>query len=107
MGVSVCVASVLIVNSAPLMLLAVIEIEAVPVFVNVTPIDASKPTAKFPKATLEGVATKSPCVPVPLSVMDSEPFVAVEVIVTFPAIVPVAVGANETEKFAVPPAAIC
>jgi len=95
------------VNAAPVMLLPVIEIDAVPVFVSVTPIDALRPTAKFPKPTLDGLALRVPCVPVPLSGIDSVPFVAVDVIVMLPETVPIADGVNVAEKFAVPPAAIC
>ena len=89
------------------MLLPVIDTAAVPGFDSVTPIDALAPMSKFPKLTLDGLALRAPCVPVPLNVMDIEPFVAVDVIVMLPGTVPVAVGANETVKFAVPPAAIC
>jgi len=91
----------------PVMLLPVIETGAVPGFDSVTPMDALAPTSKLPKLTLEGFALRAPCVPVPVSGIDSEGFVAVDAIVMPPEIVPVAVGANVTEKFAVPPAAIC
>ena len=64
------------------------------------------PTVMVPKLTLAGLALSAPCVPIPLSGIETVPLVAVDVIVMLPDTVPVAVGTNETAKFAVAPAAI-
>jgi len=89
---------------APVMLPAMIETPAVPRFDSVIPIDVLAPTGKLPKLTLEGLALSAPSIPLPFRGMDSEPSVALELIVIVPELVPVAVGANVTEKFAVSPA---
>ena len=91
---------------APVMLAAVIDTAAFPRFDNVTPTDALVPILRFPNCRLEGLALRVPSVPVPLSGMDKELFVAVELILIFPATVPVVAGANVTEKLAVSPAVI-
>ena len=90
----------------PVMLLPVMETAAVPVLESVTVVGVLLPTATLPKLTLEGLALSAPCVPVPLRGIDTVTFVAVDVIVMLPDAVPVAVGANDAEKFAVAPAAI-
>ena len=90
----------------PVMLLPVIETAAVPVLESVTVTGVLPPTVTLPKLTLDGLALSPPSVPVPLRGMDSDPFVAVDVIVMLPDDVPVAVGANAAEKVAVAPAAI-
>ena len=104
---SVCGDNVLMLKPVPVMLLPVMETADVPVFDSVTPIDAVAPTSKFPKLALAGLALNEPCVPVPLRGIDSEGFVAFDVMVMLLDTAPVAVGANVTEKFAVAPAAIC
>jgi hypothetical protein len=94
------------VNPVPVMLCAVIETAAVPVFESVTGTDPLELTTKAPKLMLGGVAVSAPWVPVPLSEMMSVGFVAVEVIVIVPGTVPVVVGANVPVNVAVAPAAI-
>ena len=90
----------------PVMLLAVMETAALPILESVTVTGALPPTVTLPKLTLEGLALSPPSVPVPLRGIDSDPLLAVDVIVILPDDVPVAVGANTAEKLAVAPAAI-
>ena len=94
------------VRPAPVMLLPVMETAAVPVLESVTATAALLPTARLPKLMLAGLALSAPCVPIPLSGIETVPFVAVDVIVMLPDTVPVAVGTKEAEKFAVAPAVI-
>ena len=90
----------------PVIPLPEIETAAVPVLESVTATAALLPTARLPKLMLAGLALSAPCVPIPLSGIETVPLVAVDVIVMLPDTVPVAVGTNETAKFAVAPAAI-
>ena len=90
----------------PVMLVAVIEMGAVPEFVSVTGMVPELPTKRLPKAMLAGFATSVPCVPVPLKGIDIVGFVAFVVIVMFPDTVPANVGANFAVRDAVPPAAM-
>jgi hypothetical protein len=95
------------VNPVPVMLWAVIETGAVPLFDRVTGTEPLAPTTTPPKGMLEGVAVSAPLVPVPLSGMFNVVFVADEVISMFPGSAPVVVGANVAVNDAVAPAAIC
>ena len=104
---SVCGDNALMLKPVPVMLLPEIETAAVPEFEIVTAIDALEPISKVPKFTLDGLALSPPCVPVPLSGMDSEPFVALDVIIMLPDTAPAAVGENVVEKLAIEPAGIC
>ena len=93
-------------NPVPLMLLPEIETGAVPVFDKVTDAEPLPFTATLPKLMFGGFALSAPCVPVPITGIDSVPFVAVDVIVMLPEAAAAALGAKEAEKLAVLPAAI-
>jgi hypothetical protein len=80
---------------------------AVPVFVSVTGTEALAPSITDPKLMLDGVADSPPWVPVPLSVMVSVGFVALEAITMLPLAAPAVVGANVPVTVALAPAAIC
>jgi hypothetical protein len=94
------------VKPVPLMLLPEIETAAVPLLESVTDADELPFTATPPKLMFDGFALSSPRTPVPPRGIDSVPFVAVDVIVMLPESAVAAVGANEAEKLAVPPAAM-
>jgi len=95
----------LMLKPVPEALAAEIETLAVPVFVNVTAMDAVLPVAKLPKTTLVGLGVSFPCVPVPLNgivIVGSEALLEMVIV---PAALPDAVGANSAVKDVVPPAA--
>ena len=79
-----------------------------PLFVSVTALEAVEFTAMLPNATFVGdTPNKRVAVtPVPLTATVNGLFVAVEVTVTVPAMVPALLGRNATVNRAVPPAAI-
>lgn len=93
-------------NPVPEALAAETETDAVPVFVSVTEVDFVLPTRTLPKLTLDGLAERAPCVPVPLSAMETVGFDALDEIVMLPDWLPVVVGAKVAVKEAWAPAAI-
>jgi len=97
-GFKLCAARLDMLNPVPVMLLAVIESAAVPVFVSVTGTVALLFTAKFPKGMLAGFAVRVPCVPVPLTGIESVPFVALDVIEIVPVAAPGTVGSKAAEN---------
>jgi hypothetical protein len=76
----------------------------VPVFVSVTDIKELLPTARLPKLTTLGFALRCGCAPTPTRSTVSVGFDALLVIVTVPAALPVAVGANFAVNVVVWPA---
>jgi len=80
---------------------------AVPVFVSVTGTEALAPSITDPKLMLAGVEDNPPWVPVPLNVIVSVGFVALEAITMLPLAAPAVVGANVPVTVALAPAAIC
>jgi hypothetical protein len=90
-------------NPAPVTPDPVIETEAVPEFVSVIDDEEFWPTATLPKLTLEGLALKPPCTPVPLkAIVRGEPG-ALFVIEMIPFCEVVLGGLNVTLKEAVWP----
>jgi hypothetical protein len=107
-GFRVCgvVSVVARVKPVPLMLPAVIVRAAVPEFDNVTDTVEVLPTRRFPKLMLAGFGVSAACKPVPLSGIDNDGLVAVDVTVISPEIAPVPVGAKVAVSDAVAPAAM-
>jgi hypothetical protein len=90
-----------VVAASPLMLYPVpvadppeIATLVVPPFVSVMDAVALLPTSKGPKFTLDGLALRLACVPVPLNAIVIVGFVALLVIVIVPEALPAAAGAN-------------
>jgi hypothetical protein len=90
--------SPLMLNPVPEALPAEIVTLAVPVFVNVTGIEALAPARMLPKFTLAGLADSFPCAPVPLKAIESVESVALLVIVIVPEEFPAAVGVKRVTK---------
>ena len=76
----------------------------VPVLVRVTDINELLPTARLPKLTAVGFALRCGCVPTPTRATVKVGFDALLVMVTAPAALPVAVGANFAVNVVVCPA---
>lgn len=83
-----------IVKSVPETLAAETETGAVPVFESVTDAELLLPTKTLPNFMLLGLAESWPCVPVPLSAIESVGLEAFVEIVIVPETVPVVAGAN-------------
>jgi hypothetical protein len=81
-------------NAAPEALAWEIESALVPEFVKVMDAVALLPTDKPPKFTLDGLALRLPCVPVPIIAIVIVGFVALLLIVIEPDALPVEAGAN-------------
>jgi hypothetical protein len=78
----------------PETLAAETDTDAVPEFVRVTDAEALLPIRILPKFTLEGFAERVPCVPVPLTAIESVGLEAFVEIVIVPEALPAVVGAN-------------
>lgn len=105
-GFSVDAVKPLTENPVPEDVAADTETFAVPELVSVTFTEPLLPIRTPPKLTLDGLAERPPCVPVPLSAMERVGFEALVEIVMVPDALPAEAGARLAVKDACAPAAI-